>query len=158
MKIIKNIFKALFITSLVVGTLDGSAAAILYSVETGKDPLNVFRFIASGVFGAPALSGGLPMALWGMAFHYIIAFGWTILFFWLAGRFLWLSRNWIISGIMYGIFVWLMMNLVVVPVSLVPMKASPKEWASILKGVLILIACIGLPVSFAARRYLPNSN
>ena len=158
MKRLKHVLKPLFITGLVVGTLDGLAAVIMYSIQTGKDPLNVFRFIASGVFGAAAFSGGVPMALWGIIFHYIIAFGWTILFFWLAGRFSFLRNNWIISGTIYGIFVWLMMNLVVVPLSLVPMKSSPKEWLAILKGAFILIVCVGLPVSYSARRCLWNSN
>jgi hypothetical protein len=99
----------------------------MYSLQTTKDPLNVFRFIASGVFGSLAFSGGVPMAFRGIGFHYIIAAGWTILFFWLEGRFLFVTTNWIISGVIYGIFVWLMMNLDVVPLSLVPMKASPRE-------------------------------
>jgi hypothetical protein len=154
MKRLKKVISPLFITSLVVGTLDGLAAIIMYSVQTGKDPMNVFRFIASGIFGTSALSGGVSMALWGIAFHYIISLGWTILFFWLADRFSPLSRNWIISGVMYGIFVWVIMNLVVMPLSLVPMKVGPKEWSGILKGALILIVCIGLPISYSARKYL----
>ena len=153
---LKSVLKPLIITGLLAGTLDGLSACIMYYSQSGKDPLNVFRFIASGVFGSPALSGGVPMGLWGIIFHYVIAFGWTILFFWLAAKLPVLTRNWIVSGIAYGIFVWLMMNLVVVPVSLVPMKAGPKEWAGILKATLILIICIGLPVSYSAKRYLPN--
>jgi len=153
MKKFKTGLKTLLITALIVGTLDGLAAIVMYFVQTGKDPLNIFRFIASGVFGVAAFNGGVPMALLGIVFHYIIAFGWTILFLGLAGRFVFLTRNWIISGIIYGIFVWLMMNLVVIPLSLVPMKAGPKEWTGILKGVLILIVCLGLPVSYSARKY-----
>lgn len=149
----RNYFSVIVLVGFISGTLDGLAAAIMYYVQTGNDPLNVFRFIASGIFGAAAFSEGVPMALWGIAFHYIIAFGWTILFFRLARRFLFLARSWIISGMMYGIFVWLIMNLVVVPLSLAPMKAGPKEWTAILKGVLILMVCIGLPISYSARKY-----
>lgn len=144
-------------TGLLIGTLDGLAATLMYSMQTGKEPLNVFRFIASGVFSAPAFSGGVPMALWGIAFHYIIAFGWTILFFRLAGRFSFLTGNWIISGIIYGIFVWLMMNVVIVPLSLVPVKAGQKEWEDILLAMLILMVCVGMPVSYSARKYLNPS-
>lgn len=150
----RNRIKQLLLTGLLAGTLDGLAATVMYYVQTGKDPLNVFRFIASGVFGATAFSGGVRMALWGIAFHYIIAFGWTILFFWFARKFLFLTKNWIISGIMYGIFVWLIMNLVVVPLSHVPVKTDPKEWTAILTGACVLIVCIGLPISYAARNHL----
>lgn len=158
MKSFRNILKPLVITGLVVGTLDGLAAVGMYYVQTGNNPLNVFRFIASGIFGRPAFSGGVTMALLGLLFHYVIAAGWTILFFWLAARFFYLTKNWIVSGVMYGIFIWLMMNLVIVPLSLVPMKDGPKEWAGIIKGVLILIVCVGLPVAYSAKRYLRNSN
>ncbi|HET9054603.1 MAG TPA: hypothetical protein VFM90_10535 [Cyclobacteriaceae bacterium] len=147
--------KQLLLTGLLAGTLDGLAAVILYYMQTGKDPLNVFRFIASGVFGVQAFSGGVTMALWGIVFHYSIAFGWAMLFFLLARKCLLLTKNWIISGVVYGVFVWLIMNLVVVPLSHVPVKADPKEWPDILTGVSILVICIGLPVSFAARKHHP---
>ena len=151
---LKKLSKPLFITGLVAGTLDCLAAVIMYYVQTGKDPMNVFRFIASGVFGTTAFSGGIPIALCGIAFHYVIAFGWTALFFWLALRAGILTRNWIISGILYGIFIWLMMNQVIVPLSMVPLKPGPKEWADSIIGAIIIIICVGLPVAFLARKYI----
>lgn len=146
--------KPLLTTGLLAGTLDGLAAVILYYAKTGNDPLHVFRFIASGVFGREAFSGGIPLALWGIGFHYFIAFGWTFLFFLLARNWRLLTAHWIASGIIYGLLVWLMMNLVVVPLSLVPVKAGPKEWSTILTGIFILMVCIGLPISYSAQKYL----
>lgn len=140
-------------TGFIAGTLDGIAAALSFYVQTGKDPLIVYRFIASGVVGPDAFSGGVPMALLGIVLHYIIAFGWTILFFLLASQLSFLLKNWIVSGILYGIFVWIVMNLVVIPLSLVSMKPGPKEWIDILKGATILILCIGLPISYFARKH-----
>lgn len=144
----------LVITGFVAGTLDGLAAAITYYLSTEKDPLNVYRFVASGVFGTDALSGGVPMAIWGVIFHYVIAAGWTILFFLLSSRISFLLKNWIVSGILYAVFVWIVMNMVIVPLSLVPVKQGLKEWHDILKGATILILCIGLPISYSARKYL----
>jgi hypothetical protein len=122
----KSISKPLIITVLIAGTLAGLAARIMYYSQSGNDPLTVLRFIASGGFGVSAFSGGLPVASWGIVFH-VIAFCWTILFFSLAARFPVLIKRWVIYGILYGIFVWLMMNLVVIPTSLVPMKTVGKE-------------------------------
>lgn len=150
--------KTIFITGFIAGTLDGLAAAIMYYVQAGKDPLNVYRFIASGVLGMEAFNGGVPVAILGIVFHYIIAFGWTILFFVIARRVDILLKNWFVSGVLYGIFVWLLMNLVVVPLSLVPMKPGPREWPEILKGATILILCIGLPIAFSASKNLKQSN
>jgi hypothetical protein len=151
---LKTFPKYLLLTGLITGTLDGLAAAIMYVVKSGKDPMNVFRFIASGVFGQEALKDGLAMGLMGVLFHYVIALGWTVLFFLLAAALFRLSKSWILLGVLYGILVWLMMNLIIVPLSFVPMKSGPREWTGIVSGMLILIFCVGLPVSFAAHKYL----
>jgi uncharacterized membrane protein YagU involved in acid resistance len=144
--------KTIIKTGLLAGTLDGLAAALLYSIPSGKDPLNVYRFIASGVFGKEAFQGGVIMAMLGILFHYVIATGWTVLFFAAYPRIELLSKSKIATGIFYGIFVWIMMNLVVVPLSSVSMKGS-RELSSIIIGMAVLIFCIGLPISWMASRY-----
>jgi hypothetical protein len=148
---IRKQINAMLLAGLLAGTLDGLAAAILYVIRTGKNPLAVFRFIASGVFGPDALSGGTSMAMMGILFHYIIATGWAVLFFMACSRFTMLLKNWMVSGISYGLFVWLMMNLVVLPLSRVPSVPIAVNGAII--GILVLMFCIGLPISFLARKY-----
>ncbi|HEY4612913.1 MAG TPA: hypothetical protein VII11_08025, partial [Bacteroidota bacterium] len=78
-----NPAKAILTTWLLAGTLDILAAFTQYMIGTGgKNPVNVLLFIASGVFGREtAFSGGYPMAALGLAFHYFIAFTWTLLFY-----------------------------------------------------------------------------
>lgn len=144
-------FNAIALAGLVAGTLDGLAAALLYVIRTGKNPIAVFRFIASGVFGQEALSGGVGMGLIGIAFHFIIAMGWTILFFMASSRISLLLKYWIVSGIFYGLFVWLMMNLVVLPLSRVP--ALPMTLSGVIIGVSVLVVCIGLPIAFLTQRF-----
>ena len=145
---LKTIAKA----GLITGALDGLAAALLFSIPSGKDPMIVFRFIASGVFGKEAFVGGVPMALWGILFHFIIATGWTVLFFLAYPRIALLSKNKITTAIFYGVFVWLMMNLIVVPLSNVTM-VGPKEVSGIIKGIVVLILCIGLPNTWIISKY-----
>jgi hypothetical protein len=144
---VSTIFRA----AVLAGTLDGLAAALKYIADTGKDPMNVFRFIASGIFGAKAFEGGTAMGLWGIFFHYLIATGWTVLFFVLYPRIQLLSRNKYIAGLSYGIFVWLMMNLVVLPLSKVPPLIMNSE--SIIIGMVVLMTCIGLPISIIVNRH-----
>ena len=146
-----NLLRGIVVAGLVAGTLDGLAAAILYVIRTGKNPLAVYRFVASGVFGPDALSGGTSMAMMGIFFHYIIATGWALLFFISCSRLTILLKNWIITGIFYGLFVWLMMNLVVLPLSRVPSVPIIVSGATI--GILVLMFCIGLPISFLANKY-----
>lgn len=146
----KTLYKVTILTGLVVGTLD-IIAAIVHTLMRGGDPVIMFRFIASGVFGTRAFSGGAAFALYGLAFHYAIAMLWTILFFIIFARMNVLSRNTIVTGIGYGLFVWVMMTFVVLPLSNTP--PLPFSIQSAVIGALILILAIGLPLSFSASRY-----
>lgn len=110
----------------------------------------MLQFIASKAVGPDAFSGGLPMALLGLFFHYIIAFSWTALFFLLYPRIKLLSKNKIIVGLGYGVVVWLMMNLVVLPI--VNGAFQPFQLQSVI-GIVILMVCIGLPVSWGAGKH-----
>jgi hypothetical protein len=148
----KSSFKTIIQTGLLAGTLDGLAAALLYSIPTGKDPLNVYRFVASGVFGKEAFTGGVAMGLVGILFHYGIAMGWTVLFFLVYPRVAILSKNKIVTGIFYGVFVWVMMNMVVLPLSNVPMSGE-REVTDIIKGMVVLMICIGLPISWMISKH-----
>jgi hypothetical protein len=142
-----GVLKAIVVTGLIAGTLDITTAMIVYKVP----PFPMGRFIASGAFGKDAFSGGTPMALLGILFHYIIAFSWTILFFILYPKIPLLGKNKYVTGVLYGIMVWLVMNLVILPMTNVTrgeMKLIPS-----LIGMVILIFMIGLPISILAHRY-----
>ncbi|HZX74537.1 MAG TPA: hypothetical protein VFE57_08960 [Cyclobacteriaceae bacterium] len=140
----------LFRAGLLVGFLDGMAAVIQTILNHG-DPVKVFQFIASGVFGAKALAGGDAMAMAGVLFHFAIAFTWTLIFFLIYPRLKLLSWNWVITGIVYGLVIWVGMNLIVVPLSNIGMRTIT------LRGFLIsssiLMVAIGLPLSFLANRH-----
>jgi uncharacterized membrane protein YagU involved in acid resistance len=147
----KNFWKTVVPAGLLVGTLDITAALVQFYLKTGKDPLIVLKYIASAVFGPSAYSSGNTMAAWGLLFHYLIAFIWTILFFLIYPKLKLLSWNRVVTGILYGIFIWIMMNQVVVPLSKITPGAFNLKQAII--AVLILIGAIGLPLSFIAHRY-----
>jgi uncharacterized membrane protein YagU involved in acid resistance len=136
---------------LLVGTLDISAAFLYYYARTGRNPLRILTFIASGIFGKAAFAGGSEMMLVGLVLHYIIALVFTFFFFWLLSRMEGLRKVNLLVGIFYGIFVWTVMNLAVVPLSSV--SKQPFQWDTALINVLILIACIGIPLAVMANNY-----
>lgn len=146
----KNLVKAIMIAGLIIGLLDGLAAAISAYIPREITPDRVFRYVASGVFGKEAFNGGTPMALLGLLFHFTVAMGWTALFFLLLPRLKFLSWNKYLSGIGYGIFVLFAMNLVVVPLSNVP---NPNTGSVQLPQLFIHMFVIGLPISLMASRY-----
>jgi len=139
---------------LVAGTLDITIACFQYYLKTGKSPGNVFRFIASGIFGKAAFTGGMAMAAAGLLLHYIIAFTWTIIFFKLYPGIALLRKNIILTAVLYGAFVWLIMNRVVLPLSAAPPQPFIIKQAAI--AMLILICAIGLPLSIFAKSHYSN--
>src|SRR3954447_24185482 len=97
---------------LIAGTLDILSAFIYYYIRTGKTNfLVIFKFIASGIFGKEAGEGGTGMILTGFILHYAIAFAFTFFFFWLYPKVNIMSKNRIVTAIVYGLFVWCVMNL-----------------------------------------------
>lgn len=148
----KGIIKALITAWLIAGTLDISSAIVTFIVNNPNvSILGLFQFIASGAFGNEAFSGGIPMAIAGLSFHYLIALTWTTIFFLIYPSIKLLSKSRLLSGISYGIIVWLIMNLVVLRLSRVPVVNL--HAGHIILGMLYLIFFIGIPVSYFANRY-----
>jgi len=143
--------RTIVLAGLVAGTLDIIAACTQFYINTRKDPAIVLRYVASGVFGKKAMAGGMPMAAWGLFFHFIIAFGLAVFFFWLYPKIKWIRQNIIPAGLIYGIFAWLITTQVIVPLSeigrqpIVPSKA--------MVPILILMFCIGLPIALITASY-----
>lgn len=146
--------KVLYI-GLLVGTFDIIAALVNYYISTGKNPIVIFSYISSGLLGTDAFAGGTNVILMGMLLHYVIALSFTILFCILYYNIKSLSIYKIFTGIAYGIFIWAIMNLIIVPLSHTP--KSPFDVLHALKELLILIFMIGLPLSFLTGRFIFRS-
>lgn len=142
-------------TGLLAGTLDICSAFIYAGLASGTSPAAVLRYVASGVWGAEAFSGGVLTALSGLLFHYFIALSWTVLFFLAAHRLSFLHKHPAPSAALYGIFVWCVMNLLVVPLSNVPARPLSLKPSAI--NMLILVVAIGVPVAYSARRYFSTA-
>lgn len=143
----QSLFSAMLTAGLLAGTLDIVTAMIVYNVG----PAQIFPFIASGAFGKEAFSGSSMMIAWGIIFHYFIAFTWTIVFFVAYPKLSLLRKNAVITGLLYGIVIWLVMNLVVLRLSQLTQSPFDLEAAAI--GAAILMVMVGLPIAVLAQRY-----
>ncbi|TDH28632.1 hypothetical protein EXU57_00715 [Segetibacter sp. 3557_3] len=141
----------IFQAGLVVGTLDITAALLYYFVKTGNNPVLILKYIASALFGKAAYSSGNKMIVAGLALHFIIAFAFTLLFFLIYQAFNLLRRSILLTGIIYGLFIWVVMNLIVVPLSKIP--AQPFNLENRIANMIMLNVCIGLPLSYMAANY-----
>jgi len=142
----------IFTTGLLAGSLDIIAAFISAYFSFGSSPVRVLQFIAGGAFGVlTAMTGGWMMAVYGLVFHFIIAFAWTILFFVVYPHLKILSKSRILTAIGYGLLIWVVMNLGVLP--LTKIHQGHLEIKSVILGMLILAGAIGIPVSWMAHRF-----
>ena len=146
-----NVFVTIIFTGLLAGLLDGTAAVIHVTILGSTQPMKVFNYIASGIFGDAAFSGGIAMTYFGIFFHLGIATIWTALFFLFYKVFIKVTGNWLILGILYGIIVWMGMNLVVLPLSNTPPRTFSIN--NTVVGVLILITCVGIPVAYSSFKF-----
>lgn len=142
--------KTILFAGLLVGSLDILAAFIDFYIATGNGPAGVLRYIASGVFGNKAFTGGNTMLLWGLFFHYLIAYSFTTLFFWLSMKVRFVALYPITTAVIYGIFMWVSTVLIIVPISDTP--PVPINFWDAVKAILILIFMISLPLTFVAKR------
>jgi len=140
-------------SGLIAGTLDILAAILIYAVILQKTTgVKILQSIASGVFKKEAYTGGSQMALYGLLLHYFIALAFALLYFLVYPYLPFLKKNTIISGILYGIFVWLVMSFIVLPIAFPLLPEKHFDFPLIL-SMLILMFCIGLPIALLTRKY-----
>ena len=138
-------------SGLLVGTLDMAAALIHYVIVTNNDPTSVLKYIASSVYGNEAYAGGSRMVVAGLLIHFCIALSFTLMFFMIYPFLKMRIPNPVITGILYGCFIWIVMNLLVLPLTQV--NQGTLQLIPSVTGILILIVAIGIPLSLVARRY-----
>jgi|SRR5579875_973182 len=143
-----------FWIGLVAGTLDISEN-IIFNAFRHVTPKMVFQYIASGLIDGKSFTmGGASVAL-GVAIHYTIAMTWTVIFYLLSRKLIFLTRRAAISGIVYGGIVYLIMNFAVLPLTRVPAAPKAMTLASRISGVLALLFCIGLTIALLVKRFAP---
>ena len=143
---------AILLAGFTAGTLDILSACTQYYLSSGKNPVMVLNYVASGFFGKEtAYANGPVMPIAGLLFHYLIAFSFTLFFFWLYPKWKALAWNKFVTAFGYGLFVWAVMNLLVVPMSLTPKK--PFDISRAIIAATILICMIGLPVTLIIGNY-----
>jgi len=144
-------YRAIFWAGLIAGTLD-ILAAFVNSGWRGVSPTRVLQSIASGLLGADSFNGGLATATLGLVLHFFIATSAAAVYYAASRKLKVLVDRAIVCGLAYGIPVYLVMNLVVLPLSAIPFKISPAP-GNVAAAVLILMFCVGLPIALAVRRY-----
>jgi hypothetical protein len=134
---------------LVVGTLDIMSAIAIW-LSRGTTLTSGFQVIASGLLGAESYKGGLATAVLGLAIHFFIALVVVTIFYVASRKIHFLTERPIISGVLYGIVVYLVMYWIVLP------NAFPTFRHRVGNEILELaihIVLIGLVTALIVRRF-----
>jgi hypothetical protein len=129
-----------------VGVLDALDAVVFFRVG----PVRVFHSIASGLVGRAAYEGGLATALLGAALHLFIATTAAAVYAAASLRLPVLVRRPVLAGLAYGVWVFVFMSRVVVPLSLARQARFSVPW--LLNGVIGHALLVGLPIALWVRR------
>jgi hypothetical protein len=128
------------------GTLD-----ILMAMHTWS--WRVPRAVAGGVLGRRVFgTESLPVWSLGLALHFSIACSAAAIYYGASRRLAFLRQYALLCGLFYGIAIWLVMNLVVVPLSALH-NLGPFEYWPMVQGLLVHMVLVGLPIAWSVKTF-----
>jgi hypothetical protein len=135
-----------------VGTTDLISAYITLTIRSGNFPSKMLYYIAAGALGIKtSLQGGNWAAFLGLFFHYFIAFAFTLFFFWIFPRIKVLAFDKYLVGMLYAVFVNVLMGQVIIPFSRLP--SSPFSLSDSIIDWIVLGVLFGIPIAYNAYKY-----
>jgi uncharacterized membrane protein YagU involved in acid resistance len=142
-------FRAIFTAGLVVGVLDISSAFVIAGIK-GTGSIRMLQGIASGLLGQRSFEGGMATAGLGLAIHFLIAFTAAAVFYAASRKLSPLTEHAVVSGLLYGIAVYIFMYWILVPLVF---PTAHHSMSRDVTAVIIHIVLIGLPIALVVRRF-----
>ena len=140
---------AILSAGLLCGVMDITAAFVTWWPK-GVKPSRLLQGVAAGWLGPKSFNGGMATGALGLAFHFLIAFTAATVFYVASHRFNFMIQRPIVSGVLYGIAVYLAMYWVVMPLS---NFHGTKTVTSSIVAIITHIFCVGLPISLVIHRF-----
>jgi hypothetical protein len=146
--------RRIVLIAVAAGMLAGATNLVAAAAIFGGTMTNGFQMIASGLLGEQAFSQGLTAATLGALLHFAISIAAAALYLWAALRHRALTRHWLVGGVLFGVLAYLVMNLVVVPLS---NAANPDlSLSMIAKELVAHTVMFGVPIAGIVRALLGN--
>jgi len=115
---------------VIAGLICGAVNVITYhwfiqNVLGGVPLIIVYQYIASGALGESTFAGGIPTALLGALFHFIFSIVIAGVFILDVDRISLLQRHIIPGSLLFGFGVFIVMNMILIPLSATPPLPTP---------------------------------
>jgi len=146
--------RAIVAAWLVVGVLDITSAFVIATIK-GTGSIRMLQGIASGLLGRQSLEGGLATAGMGLAIHFFIALVVVSVFYLASRKISFLTEQPLVSGLFYGIAVYLVMYWFVVPLAIPVARHSVSRDVT---AIIIHIVLIGLPTTLVISHFSKQSS
>src|SRR5215216_144506 len=141
--------RAITTAGVIVGLLDISSAFVIWW-QRGVGLQRGLQGIAAGLLGPQSYEGGMATAGLGLAFHFFVAFVVVSIFCLASRKIPFLTKQPLISGVFYGIGVYIVMYWLVLPTAF-PMFRH--RLSNELLAIAIHVCLIGLPTALIVRLY-----
>lgn len=140
-----SLTRPILVGGAIAGALDLTSAFFTFGWQAP-------RGIAAGLLGRQSFMNPNPL-LWilGVLLHFFIAFSAATIYCLASRRLPFLRDRWLVCGIFYGIAIFLVMNLIVLPLCALH-AVGPYPLRSLLQGLLVHMIFIGLPIAFSLRK------
>ena len=140
--------RTIVVAWLIAGILDITSAFVIAGIK-GTGSIRMLQGITSGLLGPRSFEGGLGTAGLGLVIHFFIALVAATVFYAASRKIEFLTQQPIVSGLLYGIAVYLFMYWIVI--RLVFPNAHPSLSRDV-TAVLVHMFLIGLPISLIVSR------
>ncbi len=131
--------------------LDFLDATIFFGVYRGAAFTTIWHGVSSGLLGREAAdAGGWNTAILGIILHFIVASLIALTYYLVSNRIPFMIAHPVISGIVFGLAAFFVMNYIVIPLSAIG-GVGAFRLSLFLNGVIGHALLVGLPVALIAR-------
>jgi hypothetical protein len=143
-------WRAIVIATTIAGTLD-LLSAFVFAVLAGGSPFGVLRGIAGAVIDPSQFADQRIAVLIGLGLHFSIMTVMAAVYLSAAAHLRWLNRIWLLSGLGYGVALWLAMEWVVLPLRW-PTLFPTGDLTDIAMQLFSNLLLVGVPIALVTKR------
>jgi hypothetical protein len=142
---LRGAWPAILIGGLVAGGLDTISAYV--TLNAGWP-----RAVAGGLVGMSAFKGGVGVYVLGLFLEFFIATAAAAVYYAFSRKLEFLKPHFFVCGLYFGIAVYLVMSLIVLPLCALHIN-RPIPVPGMIQGLLVHMFLIGLPIAYSVRRF-----
>ena len=143
----KVIFRQALVAGIIAGICFETYLVLTVVVPSHGNLLQVWQWIASAAVGDIAFTS--PSYAWlGLMVHFIISIAWAGGYAYLAQQQEFMNRRWVISGLVYGLVVYIFMDILLLGAR----KFVPPSAPALLNLLIEHSVFFGLPLAFVVSR------